>query len=580
MKRIRHFNFCFVTAIGLVASGAAQAQPDDDELFGPREPLHLYLTATVTDHVNLDVTEDRLRRILAMLDKYRKAHPDSGITATVFFNGAVSQALQDRNGQTHIVDLVKDFIQRGLIEAAYDGSDEPVYKQRPLLDLSPQKTPKADQRWKARMDVTEELLTEARDPLTGVLIPGKSGGLKKMQEVFGDAVCVAGITLLVPEVGTGSMAELGSDSETVHVIRKYNTNGIMIGLPEDNPMHAVTYRGWASDFSKAMSPAPPTSPELYWQEGVLRVSQYAQADNHLFRASSGPEAFQIVVGRLNRSKHRIVPVELGSARNYLTKAFTGEDVFPSVKYAYDHPDHPQLPAEARRSKADIDAAFAKEEGVLDWLFEEFLPYEAGNGFVSSSGLKKITRPGWGFDVSVAPLRSALGEALKAWGDQPNPPKFLKVDNQYLSLAEMFQVMADALAQQSRTGNLPTSVRVAAVHGPLEVISDATPVVGEVTATAVAQAAAAIAPALHDSAWKTLPLNAIPGRVNAGGLDLTAAQFLRLMAEALVAPSLQVRLQAKQTSPFWGRDAYYMRASRSLRDMGNTWTYKPAPLAGN
>ena len=67
--------------------------------------------------------------------------------------------------------------------------------------------------------------------------------------------------------------------------------------------------------------------------------------------------------------------------------------------------------------------------------------------------------------------------MKNWSDAPTPPKYLTVQDHYLSLAEMFQVMADALAEESRTGKLPQTVRVAQVHGPLEVAVDLTPVFG-------------------------------------------------------------------------------------------------------
>jgi len=55
-----------------------------------------------------------------------------------------------------------------------------------------------------------------------------------------------------------------------------------------------------------------------------------------------------------------------------------------------------------------------------------------------------------------------------------------------------------------------------------------------------------------------------------------AQFLRLMAEALVAPTSDTKLTIKPTDIFWGRDEVYIR-TRSLADEGGAWTYKPAPL---
>ncbi len=576
MKRTRLWKFVFALGIAilLVPSGvrAQVSDNEDDEMAGPRMPVQLYLMARITDQVNIDITEDRLHRILAMLDRYHQAHPERGITATILFSGAVSQALADRNSQTHIVDLVKDFARRGVIEVGYDGTDEPTYSTRPLVEFK-ENTP--DGRWLARTTAAEKLLTEARDPITGALEPGKTGGLKKMQEVFGDAACITGIGLSVPALPR-SMPDVGSDSEAVHQISRYNTGAIMFGLPDENPLHSAMYREWTVAFSENWSANPLAPPDLFWQDGVLRTSESVGVDNELFGASNGPAAFSYVIRMLNRSHVRVIHIELGSERNYLTKAFTGDFVYPPTRYAYAHPDHPQLPAEALVGKSAVDAAFAREDELIAWLIDDFLPDHHRSYFVSSTGLKGMTPPAWGYDLSVNALRSAVDQLVKKWGDSPTPPKYLNVQDHYLSLAETFQVMADALAEQSHTGKLPQTVRVAQVHGPLEVAVDLTPVLGEVTVASVGQISAGLVTKLHDDTWTAVPNNVIPIRVKIDSLDLNPAQFLRLMAEALVAPSPDTKLKVKATNMFSSQNILGMR-TRSARDMGVAWTYKPAPL---
>ena len=123
----------------------------------PSQPVYIYLYARITDHVNLDLTEDRLRHILPMVERYRKAHPDAHVSATILFSGAVSDALAERNSQTHILDFARDFIHRGIIEPGYDGTDEPTYKRRPFVELVKTKT--AEDRWLARGGTAEKLLT-------------------------------------------------------------------------------------------------------------------------------------------------------------------------------------------------------------------------------------------------------------------------------------------------------------------------------------------------------------------------------------------------------------------------------------
>jgi hypothetical protein len=576
MKRAKFWNLLLWIGILLVSTGIAMAQledDDDDESFGAREPVQLYLVASITDHVNIGISEDRLRRILPMLDRYRQAHPQSDITATILFSGAVSQALLDRNPQTHIVDFVKDYVRRGVIEVGYDGTDEPTYKNRPLIEF---KVDSAEARWLERATAAERFLTEARDPITGDRQPGKTGGLKKMQEVFGEATCITGITLGVPTLAN-IMPDFGSDSEIVHQVRQYNTQAVMAGLPDENPLHSPRYRQWSTSFSYDLSPYPIASPEVFWQDGVLRTSEAVGLDNQLFRASWGTSALAFVIKRLDRNKVRVIHIELGSERNYLTKAFQGEYVYPPTRYAYAHTDHPQLPAEALLNKNVVDAAFAKEDEMIDWLVDDFLPEHKGSHFVSNTSLKKMTPPATGFDVPVKALRSAVDEMLKSWGDQNEPPKYLNLQEiKFLSLAEMFQVMADALAEQSRSGNLPQSVRVAEVHGPLEIVGDPIPVVGEVTAASVAKVAAGLVSKLHDDTWSPVPNNVVPSRVNIDGLSLNPAQFLRLMAETLVSTSPDAKLKIKPTSMFASKNYLGMR-TRVARDMGVVWTYKPAAL---
>jgi len=577
MKRNNFWKLILWCGILLIPSSVALAQvddDDDDDVSGPREPIQFYLQASITDHVNLQITEDQIRRILSMVDKYRNEHPEANMTATILFSGAVSEALAARNPQTHIVDFVKDSIRRGAIEVGYDGTDEPTYTHRPLIEM---KVDTAEGRWLDRSAAIAKFLTESRHPVTGAPQPGKTGGLQKMQEVFGEAACITGMRLGVPALAA-IMPDVGADPEAVHQIRRINSQGMMFGLPEENPLHSVAYRGWSAAFSNDLSPFPITPPELFWQDGVLRTSESVGVDNQLFRANNGAAAFSYVLKRLDRSKIRVIHIELGTERNYLAKAFKSEFVYPPTRYAYAHPEHPELPTEALLSKSAVDAAFAREDELIDWLTDDYLADHRDSHFFSNASLKKMVAPAWGYDISAKSLRSAVEQMLQAWGDQAAPPKYVNVSDFYfLSLAETFQVLADALAEQSRTGKLPQKVRVAAVHGPLEVATDLTPVLGQVTASSVAQVSAGLVAKLHDDTWTPVPNNVVPTRIKINGLDLTPAQYLRLMAEAFLAPSPDAKLTVKPATMFASPNYLGMR-TRAARDMGVVWTYKPAPLA--
>ena len=558
--------FCAVCAAGLVVSGFAAAPAS--------QPVYFFLSTTIDDHVNTDITADRLQRVLAMLGKYRAHNPSVG--ETLLFSGAMSAQLERQNGENRLLDAIKTGRSAGAVSAGYDGSGEPTYKAHPAVDLKGLTSPET--RWNARVTVTDTLLTAARDPLTGAALPTGSGGLKKMQEVFGPASYIKGV-FLETESAINPVIDVGVDSEIVHALRRYNSTAVMEGIADPSFIHPgpADYRGWADALSRFLSPDADTSPELFWHEGILRSSEDGGTDVASFRATAGVDRLKAMLAAIDRSRVRILHIEIGSQMNHV-KPQPGL-VRPNVplSYAYDHPDRPQYPAELRLAKAAVDANYANEDAVLNYLVSEFLPANAGSRFVSPADLKSLTMPAWGYDVRMDALRPAVDQMVTAWGGKV-PPKFLRVEDHYLSEADLFAVLADALAQMHRTGKLPVSVRVPHVYGPISTVQAETQVIGQVSAASVARVCARLNDDLHNDSWTPIPRNAVPSDVSLEGLVLNPAQFLRLMAEALIAESPEAKLTAKPTDLFWGREAVFYRR-RPVTELGEAWTFKPAPLIG-
>ena len=581
--------FCLSLLVTSFSASALRAQTT------PRkEPLFVYLNAHITDHVNIEMSEDRLRRLLPEIEKYRKAHPEAHVSAVVFFSGASSDALAQRNSQTHLVDMVKDYIQRGVIEAGYDGGDEPTYATRPMLDFENAKS--VEDRWLVRRHAAEAILTEGRDPLTGAAQPGKSGGLKRMQEVFGEAACIMGIAPVVnllpaAKTGAGSVPakvppakpmvptlvpELGGDSETVEVIRRYNSGAVMIGLPEDNPAQLPGYGGALQGFGAIVSPIPESAPEIYWQDNVLRTSEVSDPSEEAEERETGYTGLQGIKDEFNdldRSKMHVVHVDVADARYYLKSDLAKDEKYP-LKYAYEHPDSPKLPAEALLSKAEVDAYYVKEDAALDWMTKDFFPANPGSHVVSNAELKRMTEPSTGYSIQVEALRAELKGVVEKWAGNTYPPPYVHVAGHYLSLADLFQVLTDALAAQDRTGKLPATVQVVPVFGPNYTITGHGPNAGEVTPAAVAHFCAGLSERLHDTSATPIPENIIPNEVSLEGNNMNSAQFLRLMAKVLAAP--ENKLAVKMTYMF-PEQAEFMPKTRRLNEMGAMWTVKPAPL---
>lgn len=593
MKRILLF---FAFAVMLAASGPAASDAG-------KEPIYIYLYARVTDHVNLDMTEDRLRRWLPMLEKYRTAHPDAHVSATVLFSGSASQALWERNSQTHIVDFVRDYMRRGIVEAGYDGADEPTYQHRPLLDFSNAQTP--EQRWLVREATAEKLLAEGRDPLTGAPDPAKPGGLKEMREVFGDPVCITGMTMLtnIVQAGpqthantpgeempdphfnrpltkrrparTGLAPEVGGDTELIRLLRRDNTKAIIFGIPDSNPGMVPGFSVGKAAFAKFMSPIPETAPELFWQDDVLRSSETSGAIR-VVHASDGADAMKTMIGKADRSRIHVIHVELASEQDYLQPDFVKGNEFPPLKYAYAHPGSPRLQPDVLLPAAGVDAAYAKEDALLKWLAEDFFPANPGSRVVSSAELMRMAVPSTGFSISVAGMRTALADFLETAGNNTVVPPIFRADGHYLSLANMFQVLTDALAEFNRTGKFPESVKVAQVYGPVRLLLGHGPNEGEVSVASVARVCAQIDAGLHDDSPGQYPKNAIPVSVSVDGIQMNPAQFLRLMALALAAPSPDAKLKVKMLYPYTGLVISYPK-TRVFTDAGFGWTLKPAPL---
>jgi hypothetical protein len=573
--------------LGVLSAGYVAAAPTD-------RPIYVYLYARISDHVNLEITEDRLRHILPMTQKYRQMHPEAHISATILFSGAVSKVLQERNAQTHILDFVKDYIHRGIIQAGYDGTDEPTYTNRPTLVFTDNLQP--DECWRLRQKIATEFLAEARDPLTGAPARG-DGGLKEMQAVFGPAACLKGLDLAlktdrahgrvytkgeVPGPIPGGVApvpgiyrEIGGDEETLQALRPYNTHAIIFGVPAVNPAQLPGFSGLVVKFGDLMSPIPETSPEVYWQDDVLRISE-ASRNVRPAQAFKGVETLKALFSQVDRSKLHVIQVELGAPEAYLTPAFVKTAPNAPLKYAYDHPQSPKLPADDLLPAADAAAAWNKEDELLGWLSGEYFPANAGSRAVDNADLMKMAGDSTGFTVSTASLQAQLVALMNIWHHDTFTPSYFKVDDHYLSLGQWFQVMTDELAEFHRTGKLPQSVKAAKVRGPVYLSTGHGPNIGEAKLEDLATLCADIAGRLHDDSSQEIPNNAIPSVLNLNGTKINAAQALRLMAQALADMAPQKAIPIKMTYMLHELGGALPK-SRPMGYVGFVWTLKPAPL---
>jgi hypothetical protein len=367
------------------------------------------------------------------------------------------------------------------------------------------------------------------------------------------------------------------DWELVPLLRRYNTEAILFGLSAANRDYLPGYGGGVATVGRILSPEPDTAPELFWADNVLRFSEAGGGGSRLVLLNGGLDAFKDATKKLDRSRIHIFHVELDNENDYVSADFTKGKIFtPALAYAYAHPDKPQAPADARLSPADVDATHAKEEAALKWLITEYLPTTAGNQIVSNSELRRMTPASFGFTVSTEDLRAALKKTLADLGGANYLPPYFQVGSRYLSVAETFQVLTDALAEMSRTGKLPETVRVDRVYGPLGMPMGHGPNIGDVKFATITRICGELDARLHDDSGYPMPKNTIPPMYNVDGTKINAAQFLRLMAQAVIDPSPETTLHVRMVYMLTEAAEAFPKA-RNLEDVGATWTVKPAPL---
>ena len=513
------------------------------------------------------MNDERAARLLSILDKLRAKYPDSGISGLFEFSGAMSQALAERDHANHGVQKLREAAGRGLIDIGYTGEEEPSYLYRPHADLLLTHTP--EERWAAEVEAAERFLTDFKDPVTGRPVPGLTGGLKRMQEVFGEAAFIRGLTDTV-----------GGDSAITHALRKLNTNGMLMGIPPTDPRRGIESYGASSNaFSLGVSPDPNTSPEVFWEDGSLRLSDFSMTDNRPHSTDDLLDTLKKAFAGLDRTKARVITLEFGGYRRYLAKRPDGSILYDPMEWMYFHPDHPDFPLTMKAYVTDpvLEKGYQNEEAVLSWLLDEYLPANPGSRFVSISDLRKMAGPELPPQVDWSQIKAMAADFDAQFQKHPNRTSdFIRAGNRFFSNAEAFELMVQALAEVDKSGAPPQSLKPIPMSGPIVVPNDMGPIKGSVTVRDVLHAATVLAPLLRNTEWKVIPDNAVPAYIQTGAVKVNSAQFLRPQ------PSAIVHLSPDKHLPLTANEAhsdltYRYPKNTPIPDQGLGWTLKPAPL---
>ena len=503
------------------------------------------------------MSEDRVRRTMAIAERLRQRHPDARASCLIYFTGMVSDLLAQRDPAHGLVAHLLDRVREGVVEIGYDGAEEPTYWMRPQPNF--RKARSAQDRWLARGEVASWFLNEYKHFMTGEPDPSRPGGLKKTHEVFRDAAAVRGYSL-----------DLGGDAEWLHHIRRFTATAILPGFAEGHTWPARTLHGYGGSvmgLSQLLSPEAHMAPELFWQENALRLSDTSGPAVRVVALSEGREALQAVLDKLDRNRPHVLSLRVADHRHYLKPETEKAALENPIRWAYDHPKSPVLPEAGMRPVQEVDAAFARDAATLEWLAGDYFPANPGSRFVSAADLRRMAATTLGSQVSRARLAELASALLEDWKVQGNhPPNFARAGGDYYSLADMFLLLSASLAEWRRTGALPDSVRLTHVYGPMQTTGEQGPPQGSVSVEAIAETCARLAPGLQNETWTPLPENVVPEWVEVGSLRLNAAQFLRLMAEAYASGDRAARL-AVRTSVLFSEMAEAMPNTRGSFERG-------------
>ena len=533
----------------------------------PPEPVYIVLYSRFYDHSHQHTTDERIQRLLPLLARLKKEYPQSGISALFQFSGTVSEVMAEENAAgIHLVDQVKDAARQGLIDIGYTGEEEPSYLYRPKAKLLLADTPEA--RWAARAEAAERFLTDFKNPVTGLPVPGLSGGLKRTQEVFGPVTFVSGISPV-----------LGGDSPYYRELRKLNPTAVTTGIPPSDPKRGIEGFGFsAQNFSRFMSPDSSESPEVFWEDNILRISDASLSDNKPHSTDENLDSLKKVFDKLDRSHLRVIKLEVATYKRYLTRRADGSVVTDPMEWMYYHPDEPGIPPNIKPlvAQSDVENGYKSDEATLKWLLEDFLPKNPGSRFISVHELAALSAPA-DSEVSAADLSALASDLDGQFVKMPmTAPDFGRAGNRYFSLAESFDLLAKALSSFSKSGSLPKTVDLVPEYGPLTLPNDMGAITGSVPVSDVIKVAAQIAPALAKSSSGLVPANSVPSTMEVASLHLNAAQFLRLMAQAYLDPSPNRILKVNAVT-LSTRAGFMFPKNTPMTDQSNSWTFKPAPL---
>ncbi|MBM3891775.1 MAG: hypothetical protein FJ388_21885, partial [Verrucomicrobia bacterium] len=443
-------------------------------------PVYVYLFSHYEDHINLDLSEWRIKEVMRILSAAHRAHPER-VAAVGEFYGADSEIFQQRNRESGIVDLFRRAVGEGWYDVGYHGAHEPIYVTTAQANRS-----MAGKGWREIYDATRAFYTAHRDLKTGERDASRKGGVALMQDVFGPATVFSGTAGLTDPPGLLALSDM-TDCR------------VIFGFTDHGPaMFNQDYIPAVLEIRKLISPTPETSPDVFWFMGCLITSSHPVTREIGVIGSELPaDIVAAKFGRLDRTRvavpHMIYGTKFIYARASPTEyAYGGAQRMPPNVRAIreSRGDDFRLPEELIFPETERKRKVENFRQNLDWLLTKYFPASPGSRFVGNHLLLDLTVPYAGHAISADGLDRAVAGLLRDWTERP--PNFASTGTRYLTLAQTFKLLATALKSHAERGTWPATMQTDMTYGPIgtwpEVVQGAE---AEVSAEAVIAAASKI-----------------------------------------------------------------------------------------
>lgn len=504
-------------------------------------PSYLFLFTHTEDQFNYELSDERFWRVGAMIEDLAAAYPDLDITWTIEFQGADAKATFDRNDETGLVDYLLSLKERGLVEFGYHAHHDPTYENRPQNDLPA--VPTYDEAY----DALWTWITCEKDPVYGGCVEERGGGLEAILNAFGQVELVTGFG-----ISEGFQAERSAGSQAVRALIPERRLGF--GFPDHGALaRDQTYVAARDGLLALLTPTHETSSGTFWMDNSLRINDSASLEG--VNANPLREGADLLKQSLDvLDGNRSFVINIGIADKYL---YTVDSTSPT-KWAYVHPEMPELPEQYLQTDTEREKRYAFTEQSIDYLAQTVAENPQALKFVDADQVVDLFTSDDYWNVDANELEQI---ALWTLNDrQSGPPNWVYDGEDFYSLADAFALLAAEL------GGSTTDGIVSNVYGPWS----ATQAVTSATSVSVDDLRALVANGLIAG-----------GRIQevyiVGGQTLTATQLLYALSYLYVFDRHSVQpatidIPQTQTAP---ETSGYLEDLGCVNCLDTAWSLKPA-----